>query len=126
MDIPTESRIIFCLLGTLRYQESERMIWLDAFSISQSDISEQNQQTLLMNTIYNFNSGGVAIWLGEINLFTLRNTPCVLLLKSIDTFLNEISFLFTIKICSVGYSSQPTHSSPTIPLMLSTIHSSPP
>ncbi|KAH8656875.1 heterokaryon incompatibility protein-domain-containing protein [Ilyonectria robusta] len=48
----------------VRYQESHRLLWIDAICINQEDIDERNFQVRLMWHIYAI-AGQVSVWLGE-------------------------------------------------------------
>ena len=48
----------------LRYEFVQRVLWIDAVCIDQSNIEEQNRQVLLMKAIYS-NAEAVHVWLGS-------------------------------------------------------------
>ncbi|KAK5658431.1 hypothetical protein OQA88_1820 [Cercophora sp. LCS_1] len=51
-------------LRHLRYQDRERIMWVDAICINQSDIHERNRQLALMKDVYGL-AENVVIWLGS-------------------------------------------------------------
>jgi hypothetical protein len=55
---------VYLALRDLRYREKDRVIWVDALSINQSDKNEQGQQVQQMGSIYS-KAEQVIIWLGE-------------------------------------------------------------
>lgn len=52
-----------CALQHLRYHDQQRIVWVDAVCINQSDIEERNAQVKRMGMIYSF-AQKVVIWLG--------------------------------------------------------------
>lgn len=55
---------LFAALRTLRNQDSDRYLWIDAICINQQDIPERNQEVLRMIMIFN-RARRVVVWLGE-------------------------------------------------------------
>ncbi|PQE28114.1 ankyrin repeat-containing protein [Rutstroemia sp. NJR-2017a BBW] len=55
---------VYLALRDLRYREKDRILWVDALSINQSDKNEQGQQVQQMGSIYS-KAERVIIWLGE-------------------------------------------------------------
>jgi hypothetical protein len=55
----------------LRQKDSERILWIDAMSINQSDTKEQNQQVHIMAEIYTC-AHDVIIWLGSQTNYSER------------------------------------------------------
>jgi hypothetical protein len=53
-------------LRHLRYPDRERILWVDALCINQSDLLEKNQQVPQMKEIYCRGSQRVVVWLGQI------------------------------------------------------------
>jgi Heterokaryon incompatibility protein (HET) len=51
-------------LRHLRHKSVERILWIDAICIDQSNIEERNQQVPLMKAIYS-NTEAVRAWLGD-------------------------------------------------------------
>ena len=51
-------------LRYLSYSDVERVLWIDAICIDQSNVEERNHQVPLMKTIYS-NADAVQVWLGE-------------------------------------------------------------
>jgi hypothetical protein len=51
-------------LHHLRREDEDRVLWIDALRINQSDISERNDQVLKMGTIFH-GACSVQVWLGE-------------------------------------------------------------
>jgi ankyrin repeat protein len=54
----------YLALRDLRYREKDRVLWVDAISINQSDENERGQQVQQMGSIYS-QAERVIIWLGE-------------------------------------------------------------
>jgi hypothetical protein len=50
-------------LRHLRYEDCERILWVDALSINQRDVRERNSQVRKMRSIY-IGAKGVLVWLG--------------------------------------------------------------
>lgn len=57
-------RSLWSFLHELRLQDQSTTIWIDAISIDQSDVLEQNHQVQIMRDIY-ANAQSAWIWLGE-------------------------------------------------------------
>ncbi|KAI9710297.1 MAG: hypothetical protein M1820_002791 [Bogoriella megaspora] len=55
---------LFSALQALRFEDQERMLWIDAMSIDQHHIEEKNHQIRLMKQIYE-KADPVIVWLGE-------------------------------------------------------------
>jgi hypothetical protein len=55
---------LFTVLQQLRYTETDRLLWIDAVAINQSNIPEKNSQVQLMRDIY-FKASTVIVWLGK-------------------------------------------------------------
>lgn len=55
---------LYGVLEQLRRNDASRVLWVDALSIDQSNISERGEQVLLMKLIYSCASN-VIIWLGQ-------------------------------------------------------------
>jgi hypothetical protein len=53
-------------LRRLRYEKDDRLLWIDALCINQTDLDERSQQVLLMKDIYSL-TRRVVVWLGEDN-----------------------------------------------------------
>ena len=51
-------------LERLRYEYAERLVWIDAICVNQSDFMERSQQVKLMKEIYS-QAWRVVVWLGE-------------------------------------------------------------
>ncbi|PVH71777.1 hypothetical protein DL98DRAFT_434531 [Cadophora sp. DSE1049] len=60
---------LHCALKRLRYQDTDRRIWVDAICINQVDVIERNSQVNQMRTIYS-NADQVAVWLGAFTAQT--------------------------------------------------------
>jgi hypothetical protein len=60
----TVTKNVYLALRDLRYREKDRVLWVDALSINQSDKNEQGQQVQQMGSIYS-KAERVIIWLGE-------------------------------------------------------------
>ncbi|KIM96073.1 hypothetical protein OIDMADRAFT_132811, partial [Oidiodendron maius Zn] len=60
----TVTKSVYLALRNLRYREKDRVLWVDALSINQSDKNEQGQQVQQMGSIYS-KAERVIIWLGE-------------------------------------------------------------
>ncbi|KAH6716510.1 heterokaryon incompatibility protein-domain-containing protein [Leptodontidium sp. MPI-SDFR-AT-0119] len=60
---------VYLALRDLRYREKDRVLWVDALSINQSDKNEQGQQVQQMGSIYS-KAERVIIWLGEATYAT--------------------------------------------------------
>jgi hypothetical protein len=60
----TVTRNLFDALKYLRSENAERLVWIDAVSINQSDLDERRQQVGLMRFIYS-RATNVDIWLGK-------------------------------------------------------------
>ena len=60
----TVTKNVYLALRDLRYREKDRVLWVDAISINQSDKNEQGQQVQQMGSIYS-KAERVIIWLGE-------------------------------------------------------------
>jgi hypothetical protein len=52
-----------CALRYLRYAHKSRVLWIDALSINQADVSERSSQVQIMSSIYSLAST-VVVWLG--------------------------------------------------------------
>jgi hypothetical protein len=52
-----------CALRHLRYSDKSRVLWIDAVSINQADLSERSSQVQMMASIYSLAST-VIVWLG--------------------------------------------------------------
>ncbi|KAH6709582.1 heterokaryon incompatibility protein-domain-containing protein [Leptodontidium sp. MPI-SDFR-AT-0119] len=65
---------------SLRKEDTDRILWIDAISIDQDDLDERSSQVQLMRDIYRAASGTV-VWLGEELLYTDRTFD---LLKSLS------------------------------------------
>jgi hypothetical protein len=52
-------------LANLRHKDRQRILWIDAVCIDQSNLSERNHQVSLMSSIYD-NASLVVLWLGEL------------------------------------------------------------
>jgi hypothetical protein len=55
-----------CALRHLRYSDKSRILWIDALSINQTDLSERSSQVQIMSNIYSF-AKTVIVWLGPGN-----------------------------------------------------------
>ena len=55
---------VYLALRDLRYRDKDRILWVDALSINQSDENERGQQVQQMGSIYS-KAERVIIWLGE-------------------------------------------------------------
>jgi Heterokaryon incompatibility protein (HET) len=62
-DLPTTPNLHEALTS-LRHRYIERVIWVDALCINQADVTEKEQQILLMAKIYG-QANRVVVWLGE-------------------------------------------------------------
>ncbi|RFU26911.1 hypothetical protein B7463_g9427, partial [Scytalidium lignicola] len=60
----TVTKHVYLALRDLRFREKDRVLWVDAVSINQSDENEQGQRVRQMGSIYR-NAERVIIWLGE-------------------------------------------------------------
>ncbi|KAI9157896.1 heterokaryon incompatibility protein-domain-containing protein [Paramyrothecium foliicola] len=56
---------LYSALTHIRYPDKERIIWVDALSINQSDVQEKTQQVRMMGTIYE-GSQQCLVWVGEV------------------------------------------------------------
>jgi Heterokaryon incompatibility protein (HET) len=53
-------------LQSLRHEDRERVMWIDAICINQQDVQERNNQVQQMGEIY-ANAQNVVVWLGPLN-----------------------------------------------------------
>ena len=60
---------LYAALKNLRLEKKARIIWIDALSINQNDISERNFQVSQMTEIYSC-ARQVIVWLGESDKYT--------------------------------------------------------
>ena len=60
----TVTKNAYLALRDLRYQDQDRVLWVDAICINQSNNEEQGQQVQQMGSIYS-GAKRVIIWLGE-------------------------------------------------------------
>jgi len=60
-DVPLSTDIV---LRRMRYTDRERILWIDAICINQTDFDERNRQVAMMAGIYGMTSTNL-IWLGE-------------------------------------------------------------
>jgi len=51
-------------LNRLRYEDTERLVWIDAICVNQEDLVERSEQVKLMKDIYS-QAWRVVVWLGE-------------------------------------------------------------
>ncbi|KAH8800858.1 heterokaryon incompatibility protein-domain-containing protein [Xylogone sp. PMI_703] len=65
----TVTKNVYLALRDLRYREKDRVLWVDALSINQSDKNEQGQQVQRMGSIYR-KAERIIIWLGEATYST--------------------------------------------------------
>jgi hypothetical protein len=71
-------------LRCVRRPDRNRVVWIDALCINQSDLDERSQQVTMMADIYSKSTGNL-IYLGEVNSFTERA------LDSIDRIMADIN-----------------------------------
>ncbi|KAH8750129.1 heterokaryon incompatibility protein-domain-containing protein, partial [Hyaloscypha sp. PMI_1271] len=55
---------LYDVLNRLRYTSIERLIWVDALAINQSDVLERSEQVSIMRNIYS-TANRTLVWLGE-------------------------------------------------------------
>ena len=60
-DVPLSTETV---LRQMRYKDRERILWIDAICINQTDFDERNRQVAMMADIYGMTSTNL-IWLGE-------------------------------------------------------------
>jgi hypothetical protein len=60
----TVTKNAYLALRDLRYQEKDRILWIDALCIDQNDDKERGEQVQQMGSIYS-KAERVIIWLGE-------------------------------------------------------------
>lgn len=72
-----------CALSYLRYQDSERVLWIDAICANQKDLQERSQQVKRMASIYSI-AQRVVVWLGE------EESDSTLVLQSLERLSTKI------------------------------------
>ena len=80
---------LYTALQELRHPERERMLWIDAMAINQSDNAEKSSQVQLMQDIY-CRASQVIVWLGKSSSSTSRAFD---LIKELGTANNEANDL---------------------------------
>lgn len=51
-------------LRHLRYENAQRILWIDAVCVNQEDLTERSQQIMLMRDVYE-SAQNVVVWLGD-------------------------------------------------------------
>ncbi|KAF2169450.1 hypothetical protein M409DRAFT_52689 [Zasmidium cellare ATCC 36951] len=72
-------------LRYLRYEDTERVVWVDAICINQGDLAERARQVSIMRSIYS-KAWQVVVWLGP------ASADSSLAMKWIDTVSDELAY----------------------------------
>ena len=78
------SENLWLALQRLRYVDRERILWVDAICINQSDVMEKSKQVAQMRYIYQ-NATQIVVWLGEANHDTELAFKLILQINSLPS-----------------------------------------